>query len=341
MLIWDGSQVDTDYFLPILMEKYFVQTSVGTSRAKAFLATKATFFVKDEAAGVTYANMALRVAERIMASTAAFASEHVVENLIRLKAGVPVGQWRDSLSGIGGGRIPFDVNTALAPAALRAIASLARAGLFPADKSALWARLADEYAAVWEDKTLPFFDVSVPEAAAKELVAGYADAAGFSGPNQAESIEGDVCFPAIALDGERGIGKVQVMHTDTAFRLFLVNGTDDAQLSALLNDTAKSVLRTFPAGLMTDVGMVVANPAFGQGDTAWYASTWTNKDYHGTVVVSSFPSPLCVWKHRNLVGSDGLGGAKNKVELSAGHDGARARVAAFAVRPRRQPCLLQ
>ncbi|KLU89858.1 hypothetical protein MAPG_08827 [Magnaporthiopsis poae ATCC 64411] len=282
----DYAMVDTAYFLPVLMEKYLVQSSVGAGRAKAFLATKATFFTKDEAAGVTYGDMALRIVEQIMANTAAFASEPVVENLIRLKAGVPVGQWRDSHTGLGGGRVPFDVNTALAPAALRAIASLARAGLFPPEQSALWARLADEYAAAWEDKTLPFFDVSVPEAVAKELVAGYARAAGFSGPDQAGSIEGDVSFPAIALEGDRGVRKVQVMHTDTAFRLFLVNGTDDAQLSALLSDTAKSILRTFPAGLMTDVGIVVANPAFGQGDTAWYASTWTTKDYHGTVVWS-------------------------------------------------------
>jgi hypothetical protein len=48
------------------------------------------------------------------------------------------------------------VNTALAPAALRSIATLARAGIYPKEKE--WSKLADMYAKVWEDKTLHFFE---------------------------------------------------------------------------------------------------------------------------------------------------------------------------------------
>lgn len=59
-------------------------------------------------------------------------------------------------SGLGSGRIPFDVNAALMPAALRAIAALAREGVYP---ECQWGELADEYAKIWEDKTLPFFEV--------------------------------------------------------------------------------------------------------------------------------------------------------------------------------------
>lgn len=58
--------------------------------------------------------------------------------------------------GIGGGRIPFDVNTALMPAALRSIAALARNRVF-AERD--WATLADKYAQIWEDETLKFFQV--------------------------------------------------------------------------------------------------------------------------------------------------------------------------------------
>ena len=81
------------------------------------------------------------------------------KNLIALKEGVPVGQWRDSNDGLGGGRYPYDVNTALMPAALRAIAELARTGAF--EKEDGWDDIADERAEVWETLTLDFFNVDL------------------------------------------------------------------------------------------------------------------------------------------------------------------------------------
>ncbi len=81
------------------------------------------------------------------------------KNLIALKEGVPVGQWRDSNDGLGGGRYPYDVNTALMPAALRAIAELARTGAF--EKQDGWDDIADKRAEVWETVTLDFFNVEL------------------------------------------------------------------------------------------------------------------------------------------------------------------------------------
>lgn len=43
-------------------------------------------------------------------------------------------------------------------------------------------------------------------------------------------------------------------------------------------------MRPFPAGLLTPVGLVVANPAFGEQEL--YAQKFKNTDYHGTVVWS-------------------------------------------------------
>ena len=81
------------------------------------------------------------------------------KNLIALKEGVPVGQWRDSNDGLGGGRYPYDVNTALMPAALRAIAELARSGAF--EKEDGWGDIAGKRAEVWETRTLDFFNVEL------------------------------------------------------------------------------------------------------------------------------------------------------------------------------------
>lgn len=81
------------------------------------------------------------------------------KNLIALKARQPVGQWRDSDDGLGGGRYPYDVNTALMPAALRAIANLARSGALEGNDD--WSGMADEFAGIWETETLGLFSVSL------------------------------------------------------------------------------------------------------------------------------------------------------------------------------------
>jgi len=264
------------------MDRYFVQTADGSSRHEDFLGATVSFSPTER--NLTYGHMALLTAERIvkLATPFAAAGNQTRENLLHLREGEVVGQWRDSTFGIGGGRIPFDVNAALAPAALRSIASLARAGVLKGTPDL--ATRAEDAAAVWETQTLQFFDVSVEKSLAETRIRNYVNVSSFPGPSQLDALEGDMSFPALALDGNNHLPKVEVMHTDTAFRLFLVNDTEDAQLSRFINDTAKSILYPFPAGLMTDVGLLVANPAYG-GDLV-YAKNWTSNAYHGTVVVS-------------------------------------------------------
>ena len=128
----DYKMVDTDYLLPILMKNYFVDSEVGRQRVGAFFNTTATFLVENT--GLTYAELAETTVSKIMNATAAFAADggQVKENLIHLRENEPVGEWRDSNGGLGGGRIPYDVNAAIAPAGLRAIAALSRAGFFTA-----------------------------------------------------------------------------------------------------------------------------------------------------------------------------------------------------------------
>ncbi|KAJ5803249.1 uncharacterized protein N7503_005699, partial [Penicillium pulvis] len=273
--------VDPDYYLPVLMQRYFLDNPVGQKRASVFFNTTAGS-INAANQNLTWGQLALINAERIMRLTAPFAQNQTKKNLIHLKQGQPVGQWRDSEFGIGGGRIPFDVNTALAPAALRSIALLARGGIYKNKQQ--WSQLADQYAQIWEDNTLQFFEVTIPQSEAQTLVKSYKNASSFAGPDQYSSIDSDLTFYSISLDGYNNLSKVNVMHTDDCFRHYLLNTTNNAQLSKLLNATATNIRRTFPAGLMTDVGMLIANPAFG-GDPV-YASNWTTGAYHGTVVWS-------------------------------------------------------
>ena len=153
----DYKMIDTDYYVPILIKNYFVDTKTGQTRSDAFFNTTAT---SDFGNGnLTWAQLALINAEKIMNTSAAFAAPggQTQDNLIHLKEGQIVGQWRDSTYGIGGGRIPFDVNTALVPAALRAISVLAANGYY--EDYPDWNETAAEYAQVWEDQTLQFFEV--------------------------------------------------------------------------------------------------------------------------------------------------------------------------------------
>lgn len=136
----DYKMVDTDFMLPVAMKNYFVDTSSGRNRSKSFFDTQASFLVENK--GMSYIRLAQLTAEKIMRISSPFAQSQIKENLIHLNAEQPVGEWRDSNNGLGGGRIPYDVNTALVPAGLRAIAALSRAGFFPNHPD--WNETADQ-----------------------------------------------------------------------------------------------------------------------------------------------------------------------------------------------------
>lgn len=282
--------IDTDCYLPILMERYFTKSSIGPSRLEPFLAREAGSLLIDVLnKGLTYGDLALFNAEKLMRLAAPFAAKggQNIPNLHHLKADQIVGQWRDSTYGIGGGRIPFDVNTGLVPAALRSIAALSRfnSSIYPRHPN--WGTLADTYAQVWEDSTLSFFEQSVTPAEAKSRLAKFVKSATFyDGATHASTISNDTntTFYSVSLNGYNHLASVDVLHTDTCFRLFLLNTTNQAQLTSFLSNVASSILRPFPAGLSTPVGLVVANPALGA--EAVLTANFTNAAYHGTVVWS-------------------------------------------------------
>lgn len=282
----DYKMIDSDYVLPIAMQKYFVDTQTGQQRSDAFFNTTATFLAEN--VGLTYEKLAEVTFSKIIAAAAPFAAKggQVKENLIHLQENQPVGEWRDSNNGLGGGRIPYDVNAALVPAGLRAIAALSRAGFF-ADHSE-WNETADRYARVWEDSTLQFFEVNIPQFEAASLVQSYVSNANPPVPASIGSITSSVTFYGVALDGNVSPASntsspvVPILNTDDCFRHFLLDTTNQVQLSAFLSQTADHILKPFPVGLASDVGLFVANPAY--AGNAAFAAGFSRGDYHGTVV---------------------------------------------------------
>ena len=295
--------VDTDFYLPEVMENYFVKSATGRSRRDAFFAQKATTDFGNR--GLTYEELALLQAQKVMRSTAPFAAPggQNESNLIHLEEDEIVGEWRDSTYGIGGGRIPYDVNTGLVPAALRSIAALSAAGFYPEHPE--WETMAAEYAQVWEDNTLRFFEVTIPAAEARALVENYAFTADKGFPAEAQAITSDVVYHGLALNGYDNQAVVKVMNTDDCFRHFLVNATNESQLTSFLNRTATNIRQPFPVGLSTNVGLLIANPAYG-GIPA-YAANWTNNAYHGPVVWSWQMSMMAAGFERQLARCSILG----------------------------------
>lgn len=78
-----------------------------------------------------------------------------------------------------------------------------------------------------------------------------------------DSITSNVRFYGLALEGYDEQPVVKVMNTDDCFRLFLLNTTNQIQLTSFLEQTAENIIRPFPVGLSTSVGVLVANPAYG------------------------------------------------------------------------------
>lgn len=280
--------VDTDYYLPITMDKYFQSQS---RRIKPLLATKAGAVNVDNK-NLTWGQLAYISAQKIMNITAAFEKNQSVANLIHLKEGEVVGQWRDSTYGIANARIPFDVNCALAPAALYSISRLAgMSGVYPNNSvTSNWADVALKRAKVWESATLKFFQYNTTLETAQSRLTDYTKKNTFyKGPTNANSLSnyssaGQIIDYGIAINSTATPDVIPISHTDTGFRHFLLNATDNDQLTTFINASANAILRPFPAGLTTPLGAVVANPALSGQDVL--VANFTNSAYHGTVIWS-------------------------------------------------------
>ena len=157
-----------------------------------------------------------------------FAQSPNVSNLIGLRPGQPVGNWRDSNEGLGYGFYPFDVNTALVPASLRATQVLLAAGLLNFARAALDADALDAVAGVWEARAPALFEVRVGGTEAEARLRGFVQAANLSaallqanssagGGSGSGSGSGNVSFYALSLmeDGT----PVEVLNSDTSFNL--------------------------------------------------------------------------------------------------------------------------
>lgn len=263
--VYDYKMVDDNLMLLPVLANYI--ETFGRDRAAAFLARRTP--------GSDTLGQRLVSNLRLVAQQAeAFAENPEPANLVAIKEGLRVGNWRDSQEGLAGGKYPYDVNAVLMPAALDAAAIITGSGLLD-DYANDLPRSSDlaRMAGIWETSAASYFAVSIPADVAREQLAVYARANGY--PLETFPAEA-LSFDGIALN--EAFEPVPVMHSDIAVNLLFLHSPESRLKQILAN-----LLRPFPAGLATPVGVLAANPAFSSDAVQ---AIVTRNHYHGTVIWS-------------------------------------------------------
>ncbi len=289
--VFDYKMIDGSFMLAPVAAQWLLDDERGRSRAAQFLAR--TDGRQGEARRTFGADLVSNL-KFVLQGAAKFANDPQAPNLIALKPGVPVGQWRDSNDGLAGGRFPYDVNAVFVPAALDAAGRFFSGGLLDpyldaADRG-IFAR-AKSMAAIWRAKAGKLFDVTVPSAAARRDITAYAAALDISDAAALRSIgNSPVRFHALALTADAKT--IPVVHSDEGFELLFGRPSPGA-----LREALTALMRPFPAGLETDAGVVVANPVYAAPAVQ---ARLTRNAYHGTVIWSWQQAVLAAGLQRQL-----------------------------------------
>lgn len=299
--IYDYGMIDDDFMLAPLVATWALDES-GLKRTPQFLAT---LNAASQRQGDALVRNLLWVVER----TAAFASDPKPSNLVGIKEGRMTGQWRDSEEGLGRGKYAYDVNAVFVPAALDAIDRLLKSGVLDpylsGDQRRTLQRASSQHD-VWWRKAPPLFVVSMPAEKARSQVAAYAAKVGVGADTQRleETLSSSLEFNALSLDAT---GKpIPVMHSDVGFALLFTSPTP-TQLERAID----AIMRPFPMGLLTPIGLLVANPAFAAPETQ---ARFGNDAYHGTVVWSWQQAVLAAGLSRQLARTDLPANVRTRLE---------------------------
>ncbi len=289
--IYDYAMIDDDYMLAPVIAAYLLDTDAGKARAAAFLQRKTP-------SGEAYGSALARNFAWVLATAQPFAQKQDFSRLIALKTGRAAGQWRDSNDGLGDGRYPYDVNAVFVPDALESIKRFVASGLLKSyltgDQVGALAQ-ADAMATTWRTAAPPLFAVDLDAARAERELIAYASAESVDpAPALAALAGAKLRMNAIALDANGA--PIPVLHSDDGFALLF--GDPPA---ADVERSVTAMMRPFPAGLMTDVGLLVANPAFAN---ASLRARLGRNAYHGTVIWAWQQAVLAAGLDRQIARKD-------------------------------------
>lgn len=292
----DYLMVDDDYMLGPVAASYLLDRSAAAA-ARDYLAGSIPSVTRP-GASVRVGDALVRNLRFVIDQAQPFADRPVPDRLIALQPGRPAGQWRDSEEGIGRGRYAYDVNAVFVPAALDAARRMLAAGLLDPYLSAADRAAFDRAAGsaeIWRTRASPMFRMSFPATTAVPAIRSYARSLGVPAEPALAALGSDpLTFHAISLgaDGRQ----VPIIHSDEGFALLFADPSP-----ADLDTYVGAIMRPFPAGLMTDVGLLVANPALA-GETV--QARFTPAAYHGAVIWSWQQALLAAGLERQLARRD-------------------------------------
>ncbi|MBN8646464.1 MAG: hypothetical protein J0L55_00810 [Caulobacterales bacterium] len=266
---FDYSMIDGNYLLPIITRDYLLNNNIKLENAAMFLANK-------NEKGQTNGSSLVSNLVYIINQSQKFAYEPKYQNLIALKNGKKAGQWRDSDFGLGGGIYPYDVNAIFVPNALNAIADLYKSGLLNP-----YINQANEkdfgnikfIQKSWRENAAKLFEVNIDKKSANNFAIQYAKELSIKAN---ENYTKNIVFHAISLDTNGN--PINILNSDEGFELLFDQPNDLTIQTAIA-----PLLHKFPFGLITDAGMVVANPVFADEKTK---AGFNKNQYHGTVIWS-------------------------------------------------------
>jgi hypothetical protein len=312
----DYKMIDDDFLLAPVLAEYLKKVGAEAGSPQAGDAIIDAFLARKRSDGVTFraaieANLTLVMdrARPFAADPAAPALKKA--KLVSLKNSVPVGQWRDSDLGIAFGRYAFDVNAGLVPGALEAAQVLYTRFGQPAKATEAAAMLAQ-----WQGVE-ELFRIEEPLATTRANVTSYARAVGVVDTvAQLEATETGNKYSLYGISLDRSGAPLPIMHTDHGFVMEFARPSE-----AYLVRVAATISKDFPAGLMSRVGVMVANPAFASATftvtdpkdlknpnddvpNVKVRDIFTNAQYHGAVVWSWQQALLASGLRRQLERTD-------------------------------------
>jgi Glycogen debranching enzyme len=291
--VYDYKMLDGDFMLALVIADWLSSDPHVASLAKGFLA-------EPDPAKSRLGDALVRNLRHVIESARPFADSPIAANLIGLKSGQSVGEWRDSNTGLGGGHYPYDINAVFVPAALRATARLLQSGLLDPYLDGSDRKIfgeAEHMAAIWSAQAPRFFEITIAGPAAADAIKRYAREIGIPAKPALEAARGAaIHFTALAL--QKDDTPVRVQNSDIGFALLF---TDPPE--AVLREAAEVLSRPFPAGLLTGAGLLVANPAFASAEEK---KLFNNSAYHGTVI----------WSWQQAVAAAGLARQLKRTDLS-------------------------
>lgn len=267
--IFDYKMVDDDFMLAPIVADYLLNTEEGAKRSESFF----SFPLDSE---TTFLDALMSNFLFVLQKTFPFAQNPVIQNLISLKPDSNEGDWRDSKNGLGGGSYSYSVNVGLIPAALEAIQQLYQSGILQHEDVELLKDI-NSIAQVWREKAFSLFNTTISKEDARNQVEIYGQHVGVSYTNAKNSIQEDIQYFTLALNVDGS--PIPILHSDVGFSLLYSKPTSE-ELDVILT----SVFRPFPAGLITPVGVVVANPVFDDTTSLW--EDFSRDAYHGSTIWS-------------------------------------------------------